>query len=118
MYAAGNRRPNSATVRSRHTAGAPDGEAVFCLFVCSLRCAGNPLATVYRASDGRQFWLLGQEAQRHWPATAKALGRPEWISDGECVFVVVATQRTALQRSATDQSGSPTGRGALRVAVP
>lgn len=75
--------------------------AVFCLFVCSLRCAGNPLATVYRASDGRQFWLLGQEAQRHWPATAKALGRPEWISDGECVLQRSALRCNAAHRVAT-----------------
>lgn len=42
---------------------------------------GNPLATVYRAKDGKNFWIIGFEAARHWPPTARALGKPEWIND-------------------------------------
>jgi crotonobetainyl-CoA:carnitine CoA-transferase CaiB-like acyl-CoA transferase len=35
----------------------------------------------YRAGDGRWFWLLGLEADRHWPPTARACGHPEWLDD-------------------------------------
>lgn len=41
----------------------------------------NPLINPYRAGDGRWFWILGLEADRHWPATARALGHPEWLAD-------------------------------------
>jgi crotonobetainyl-CoA:carnitine CoA-transferase CaiB-like acyl-CoA transferase len=39
--------------------------------------AMNPLINPYRAGDGRWFWLLGLETERHWPALLRALGRPE-----------------------------------------
>lgn len=42
---------------------------------------GNPLATVYKAKDGKAFWIIGFEAARHWPTTVKAVGRPEWLED-------------------------------------
>ncbi|CAE7402031.1 Sugct [Symbiodinium pilosum] len=42
---------------------------------------GNPLATVYQCKDGKAFWLTGVEAERHWPATVRAVGRPEWLED-------------------------------------
>lgn len=41
----------------------------------------NPLINPYRAGDGRWFWILGLEADRHWPATARAAGHPEWLDD-------------------------------------
>lgn len=42
---------------------------------------GNPIATAYRAKDGLNFWIIGFEAARHWPTTARAVGKPEWIAD-------------------------------------
>ena len=95
MYAAGNRRPNSATVRSRHTAGAPSGRF---LLVCLL-------AAVCRepARDG-----LPRE-RRPAVLAARAGGAAALARDGEGARpagmdlrrrVRVATQRTALQRSA------------------
>ncbi|CAE7528715.1 Sugct, partial [Symbiodinium necroappetens] len=42
---------------------------------------GNPLATVYRCKDGKAFWLTGFEADRHWPATVRAVGQSEWLND-------------------------------------
>uniref|UniRef100_A0A7S4SF01 Formyl-CoA transferase n=1 Tax=Alexandrium monilatum TaxID=311494 RepID=A0A7S4SF01_9DINO len=42
---------------------------------------GNPLANVYKAKDGKAFWIIGFEAARHWPTTVKAVGRPEWLED-------------------------------------
>ena len=41
---------------------------------------GNPLATVYRCKDGKAFWLTGFEADRHWPATVRAVGQSEWLN--------------------------------------
>jgi crotonobetainyl-CoA:carnitine CoA-transferase CaiB-like acyl-CoA transferase len=41
----------------------------------------NPTANNYRTADGRRIWLTGIEPERHWPALARAVGRPEWIHD-------------------------------------
>ena len=40
-----------------------------------------PLMNCYRARDGRAFWLLLLEADRHWPKLLAALGRPELGED-------------------------------------
>ncbi len=40
-----------------------------------------PLMNCYRAGDGRAFWLLLLEADRHWPKLLAALGRPELGED-------------------------------------
>ncbi|BBZ78230.1 alpha-methylacyl-CoA racemase [Mycolicibacterium anyangense] len=42
---------------------------------------GNPAMNNYAASDGRRFWLVGMEADRHWPPLCRAVNRPEWLSD-------------------------------------
>jgi crotonobetainyl-CoA:carnitine CoA-transferase CaiB-like acyl-CoA transferase len=42
---------------------------------------GNPCINNYRAGDGRRFWVVGLEGQRHWPPLARAVGHPEWIED-------------------------------------
>lgn len=42
---------------------------------------GNPVINCYRDCDGRWFWLVGLEGQRHWPSLARAVGHPEWIDD-------------------------------------
>ncbi len=41
----------------------------------------DPNLNNYTAGDGRRFWLVGLEAQRHWPALVRALDRPEWLTD-------------------------------------
>ena len=41
----------------------------------------NPVITPYRGGDGKWFWLLGLQGQRHWPDLVRALGRPEWLED-------------------------------------
>jgi len=46
---------------------------------------GNPCMNNYVAADGRRFWLVGLEADRHWPALCRAVGRPEWLSDNRFV---------------------------------
>ena len=42
---------------------------------------GNPCMNNYVAADGRRFWLVGLEADRHWPPLCRSVGRPEWSSD-------------------------------------
>jgi crotonobetainyl-CoA:carnitine CoA-transferase CaiB-like acyl-CoA transferase len=43
---------------------------------------GNPTVNNYRAGDGRRFWIVGLEGQRHWPPLARAVGHPEWAEEG------------------------------------
>ncbi len=45
------------------------------------RSTTNPVMNCYRAEDEKWFWLLGLQPDRHWPALARAAGRPEWIDD-------------------------------------
>lgn len=40
-----------------------------------------PIINSYMAGDGRGFWLLGLEQDRHWPTLVRALGAPEWTTD-------------------------------------
>ena len=41
----------------------------------------NPLMNSYRASDGKWFWLVGAESERHWPGMVAALGEPALLND-------------------------------------
>jgi crotonobetainyl-CoA:carnitine CoA-transferase CaiB-like acyl-CoA transferase len=43
--------------------------------------AGNPMLNCYRASDGRWFWLLGLQPDRHWPTVLGAVDRLDLLSD-------------------------------------
>ncbi|MBA3653926.1 MAG: CoA transferase [Actinobacteria bacterium] len=43
--------------------------------------AANPMINSYRGADGKWFWLLGLEADRHWPNVVKALGEPAALAD-------------------------------------
>jgi len=42
---------------------------------------GNPAMNNYVAGDGKAFWLIGQEGERHWPPLARVVGHPEWLTD-------------------------------------
>jgi crotonobetainyl-CoA:carnitine CoA-transferase CaiB-like acyl-CoA transferase len=42
---------------------------------------GNPCMNNYTAGDGRRFWIVGLEAERHWPALCRAIGRTDWLTD-------------------------------------
>ncbi len=42
---------------------------------------GNPCMNNYTAADGRRFWIVGLEADRHWPPLCRAVDRPEWCDD-------------------------------------
>ena len=41
----------------------------------------TPLMNSYRAGDGRWFWLIGLEADRHFPGLARAIERPALNGD-------------------------------------
>ncbi|MFJ8493816.1 CaiB/BaiF CoA transferase family protein [Streptomyces sp. NPDC094038] len=41
----------------------------------------SPLYNCYRTADGRWFWLVGLEGNRHWPGVIKALGREDLAQD-------------------------------------
>jgi crotonobetainyl-CoA:carnitine CoA-transferase CaiB-like acyl-CoA transferase len=42
---------------------------------------GNPCMNNYAAGDGRRFWVVGLEADRHWPPMCRVVGHPEWADD-------------------------------------
>jgi crotonobetainyl-CoA:carnitine CoA-transferase CaiB-like acyl-CoA transferase len=42
---------------------------------------GNPCMNNYAAGDGRRFWIVGLEADRHWPPLCRAVGRTDWLTD-------------------------------------
>jgi len=42
---------------------------------------GNPCMNNYVAGDGRRFWIVGLQGDRHWPALCRAVQRPEWLTD-------------------------------------
>ena len=44
---------------------------------------GNPAMNNYVAGDGRRFWIVGLEGERHWPPLARAVGHPEWLDGHE-----------------------------------
>ncbi len=51
----------------------------------------NPVIDCYRAGDGRWFWLLGLQGQRHWPDLVRAVDRLEWLDDPR--FATMAARR-------------------------
>jgi crotonobetainyl-CoA:carnitine CoA-transferase CaiB-like acyl-CoA transferase len=40
-----------------------------------------PTVNNYAAGDGKRFWIVGLEGERHWPPLARAVGHPEWLTD-------------------------------------
>ena len=47
----------------------------------SIAAPPNPLISAYEAGDGKRFWLLGLQGDRHWPDVLRAVGKPEWADD-------------------------------------
>jgi crotonobetainyl-CoA:carnitine CoA-transferase CaiB-like acyl-CoA transferase len=41
----------------------------------------TPLLNCYRAGDGKGFWLIGLEQDRHWPGLVAAVERPDLAED-------------------------------------
>jgi crotonobetainyl-CoA:carnitine CoA-transferase CaiB-like acyl-CoA transferase len=51
------------------------------------RAMPNPLCTFYRTRDGRWIFLLGLQADRHWPDLVAAVDRPAWRDDPRYVDI-------------------------------
>jgi len=49
--------------------------------VADRRTIGAVTINSYADRDGRWFWIVGLEGERHWAPLARAVGRPEWIDD-------------------------------------
>jgi crotonobetainyl-CoA:carnitine CoA-transferase CaiB-like acyl-CoA transferase len=60
----------------------------------------NPVISPYRAGDGRWFWLLGLQGQRHWPDLVRAVERPEWLADPR--FATMAGRRDHCEALVTE----------------
>jgi crotonobetainyl-CoA:carnitine CoA-transferase CaiB-like acyl-CoA transferase len=41
----------------------------------------NPVVSCYRAADGKWFWLLGLQGDRHWPDLVRAINRDDLRGD-------------------------------------
>src|SRR3954451_22709066 len=68
----------------------------------TVKAPPNPLINAYTAADGRSFWMLGLQADRHWPDVLRAIDRLEWADDDrftsiELRFLHSAELVTALQ---------------------
>jgi crotonobetainyl-CoA:carnitine CoA-transferase CaiB-like acyl-CoA transferase len=42
---------------------------------------GNPCMNNYAAGDGRRFWIVGLDVNRHWPPLCRVVSRREWLTD-------------------------------------
>jgi crotonobetainyl-CoA:carnitine CoA-transferase CaiB-like acyl-CoA transferase len=51
------------------------------LAVGDRKAMGNPCINNYQDKDGRWFWIVGLEGDRHWPPLCEAAGHPEWLED-------------------------------------
>lgn len=49
--------------------------------VADRKTMANACINNYQDQDGRWFWLVGLEGERHWPPLARVVGHPEWIDD-------------------------------------
>jgi crotonobetainyl-CoA:carnitine CoA-transferase CaiB-like acyl-CoA transferase len=66
------------------------------LQVADRKSMGNPCINNYADKDGRWFWIVGLEAERHWPPLARAVGHPEWIDDERFASVEARAQNAAV----------------------
>jgi crotonobetainyl-CoA:carnitine CoA-transferase CaiB-like acyl-CoA transferase len=55
----------------------------------------NPIWNNYTAGDGKSFWLIGVEADRHWPPLLRILGHPEWATDERFATRIAREQHAA-----------------------
>jgi crotonobetainyl-CoA:carnitine CoA-transferase CaiB-like acyl-CoA transferase len=62
----------------------------------------NPLISCYRDRDGRWFWLLGLQGDRHWPDLVRAVERPEWLGDPRFATMQARREHSAELVAALD----------------
>lgn len=63
----------------------------------------NPLINGYKCGDGKWVWLLGMEADRHWPQIVLALGKPEWETDPRFDSIEHRMEHTEVLVAAMDE---------------
>jgi crotonobetainyl-CoA:carnitine CoA-transferase CaiB-like acyl-CoA transferase len=61
----------------------------------SVSAPPNPLISAYEAGDGKRFWLLGLQGDRHWPDVLRAVERPEWADDERFSSLMARFQHAA-----------------------
>jgi crotonobetainyl-CoA:carnitine CoA-transferase CaiB-like acyl-CoA transferase len=61
----------------------------------SVAAPPNPLINAYEAGDGRRFWMLGLQGDRHWPDVLRAIERPAWADDERFSSLVARFQHAA-----------------------
>lgn len=64
----------------------------------------NPIANGYRAGCGRWFWLIGLEADRHWPDVCRAIGRPDLVADPLTVDIVARRKNAVAVVALLDEA--------------
>ena len=73
----------------------------------SVAAPPNPLINAYQAADGERFWMLGLQADRHWPDVLRAVDRPEWAADERFSSMVARYHNAAeLVRELNDIFGT------------
>jgi len=40
----------------------------------------NPCMNNYTAGDGKRFWIVGLDVERHWAPLCRVVGRPDWLT--------------------------------------
>ena len=63
---------------------------------------GNPCINNYQDKEGRWFWVVGLEGDRHWPPLCKAVGHPEWVDDERYATAQARAQNAAELIAALD----------------
>ena len=69
---------------------------------------GNPAINCYQDRDGRWFWIVGLEGERHWPPLCRSVGHPEWIDDARFAIDPVTGVITLAMADMLDFETEPT----------
>ena len=56
----------------------------------------NPVVNSYRTADGKWFWLLGLQGDRHWPDLVRAVNRPDLLDDPRFCNIKVRRENAPL----------------------
>jgi crotonobetainyl-CoA:carnitine CoA-transferase CaiB-like acyl-CoA transferase len=54
--------------------------------------AVNPIINCFKSKDGRWFWLLLLQADRHWPDLLRAIGREDLMQDERFADIAIRRQ--------------------------
>ncbi|ORA37762.1 CaiB/BaiF CoA transferase family protein [Mycobacterium aquaticum] len=60
----------------------------------------NPCMNNYSAADGKRFWIVGLQGDRHWPALCRVIDREDWLTDAR--FATARDRFTHARELITD----------------